>query len=235
MVLGWDGVVVGLGATRLGGVHGLLADVHLPEALEEGQHGGVQALPRPLAVALRMQARVHGLQQPEHARGQVAVQRLLGGAPARRISGCRTASAAPRAPPVQPPPQKAGEGRASSRLASDTSLRSRTCRPAQGVRIRAVQGAGHARKAPPGVCQAAAAQIGRAQRRKRAGAAAGRAGRASRGRARLAIGGGGGLPAAHDRADDVHQPRELPLQHGQVRIAGAAARAHLLRQGLGSE
>ena len=69
-----------LPVTRLGGVHDLLADVHLPEALEEAQYGDVQPLPAVLAVPLCVRARVHHLQQTEDPRRQVAVDRLLCGA-----------------------------------------------------------------------------------------------------------------------------------------------------------
>jgi hypothetical protein len=58
-------------------VHDLLADVHLPETLEEAQDGDVQPLPAVLTVPLRVHARVHDLQQTKDARRQIAVDRLL--------------------------------------------------------------------------------------------------------------------------------------------------------------
>ena len=64
-------------AAHLGGVHDLLPDVDLAEGLEEGQYGDVQPLPRPLPVAPLVEPRVTGLQQPEHARREVAVYCFL--------------------------------------------------------------------------------------------------------------------------------------------------------------
>lgn len=43
----------------LGGVHNLLANVHLPEPLEDSQKGYVQALPGHLVIASRMEAAAH--------------------------------------------------------------------------------------------------------------------------------------------------------------------------------
>lgn len=58
-------------------MHDLLPHVHLAEVLEEAQQRDVQALPAVLGGALRVHPRVHRLQQPEHARRQVPVYRLL--------------------------------------------------------------------------------------------------------------------------------------------------------------
>ena len=58
-------------------MHDLLADVHLPEALEEAQYGDVKPLPAVLAIPLCVCACVHNLEQTEDARRKVAVDRLL--------------------------------------------------------------------------------------------------------------------------------------------------------------
>ena len=51
---------------HLGRVHDLLADIRLAEALEEGQDGYVQPLPRPLRVPLLVEPAVYCLQEPKH-------------------------------------------------------------------------------------------------------------------------------------------------------------------------
>ena len=47
------------GRVYLRGVHDLLPDVHLPEALEKAEDGRVQPLPAVFTIPLRMRPRVH--------------------------------------------------------------------------------------------------------------------------------------------------------------------------------